>query len=200
MAVRACVIVSLRSASASHASSPLRIAASRPSAASATRNAPIARAEPFSVCASAAGVGGQGGESSDQTDRLGRKHRQHLAFEAGIAKRHPPEMLDIDRTVIGSERRRWHPVNPFQMKRHGDNPDLPAPSIRQRSFRQPITEMVNGTFWPPAAGLPCFWQRVAAIGGPDKKFCGFVRPYRAVLLTMIKNALIAAISFASPSQ
>jgi hypothetical protein len=35
-------------------------------------------------------------------------------------------MREIDRTVIGSERRRWHPVNPFQMKRHGDNPN-PAP-------------------------------------------------------------------------
>jgi hypothetical protein len=33
-------------------------------------------------------------------------------------------MFGIDRIVIGSERRRWHPVNPFQMKRHGDNPNL----------------------------------------------------------------------------
>jgi hypothetical protein len=33
-------------------------------------------------------------------------------------------MFDIDRTVIGSERRRWHPGNPFQMKRHGNNPNL----------------------------------------------------------------------------
>jgi hypothetical protein len=29
-------------------------------------------------------------------------------------------MFGVDRTVIGSKRRRWHPVNPFQMKRHGD--------------------------------------------------------------------------------
>jgi hypothetical protein len=35
-------------------------------------------------------------------------------------------MIDIDRTIIWSERRRWHPVNPFQMKRHGDNPNLAA--------------------------------------------------------------------------
>jgi hypothetical protein len=40
-------------------------------------------------------------------------------LEAGIAKRHAFEMFEIDRTVIGSERRRWHPVNPFEMKRHG---------------------------------------------------------------------------------
>jgi len=33
-------------------------------------------------------------------------------------------MLQVDRTVIGCERRRWHPVNPFHMKRHGDNPPL----------------------------------------------------------------------------
>jgi hypothetical protein len=71
-------------------------------------------------------VGWQGGESADQPDRLGREHRQHLALEAGIAKRHALEMFDIDRAVIGSERRRWHPVNLFQMKRHGDNPNLLA--------------------------------------------------------------------------
>jgi hypothetical protein len=35
-------------------------------------------------------------------------------------------MVHIDRTVVGSERRRWHPGNPFQMKRHGDNP-IPPP-------------------------------------------------------------------------
>ena len=64
----------------------------------------------------------------------------------GIAKRHAPEMLEIDRTVIGSERRRWHPVNPLQMIRHGDNHNLSAPSIRQRGSRQPIMEVVNGTF------------------------------------------------------
>jgi hypothetical protein len=29
-------------------------------------------------------------------------------------------MRGVDRTIIGSERRRWHPVNPFQMRRHGD--------------------------------------------------------------------------------
>jgi hypothetical protein len=31
-------------------------------------------------------------------------------------------MFGVDRTVIGSERWRWHPFNPFQVKRHGDNP------------------------------------------------------------------------------
>jgi hypothetical protein len=36
-------------------------------------------------------------------------------------------MVHVDRTVIGGERRRWHPGNPFQTKRHGDNPTS-APS------------------------------------------------------------------------
>jgi hypothetical protein len=40
-------------------------------------------------------------------------------FEAGIAKRHAFEVFEIDRAVIGSERRRWHPFYPFKMKRHG---------------------------------------------------------------------------------
>src|SRR5712671_4158198 len=71
-------------------------------------------------------VSGQGGETADQTGRLGRKHRQHLALEPGVAQRHASEMVHVDRTVVGSERRRWHPGDPFQMKRHGDNP-IPAP-------------------------------------------------------------------------
>jgi hypothetical protein len=45
-------------------------------------------------------------------------------------------MFAIDRTVIGGERRRWHPVNPFQMKRHGEKPwDLPAEPIREAKFQ-----------------------------------------------------------------
>jgi hypothetical protein len=79
-----------------------------------------------------AGVRGQGRQSGDQTGRLGRKHRQHFALEAGIAKRHAVKMFDIDRSVIGSEGRRWHPGNPFQMKRHGDYPKL-APLDRSDS-------------------------------------------------------------------
>jgi hypothetical protein len=49
------------------------------------------------------------------------KHRQHLALQTGIAERHPSKMRKIDRTVIGSERRRRHPINPIQMKRQGDD-------------------------------------------------------------------------------
>jgi hypothetical protein len=48
-------------------------------------------------------------------------------------------MGHIDRTIVGNERRRWHPVDPFQMKRHGDDPGFrhregPA----ERNFRQTI--------------------------------------------------------------
>ena len=125
MAARACATASASSASAWAGSPPLWIRASREAAASATPNAPIARAEPLSVCASAQRRRASG-ERAGQTGGLGREHRQHLALEAGVAKRHAPQMDDIDRTVIGSERRRWHPVNPFQMKRHGDDPRLPA--------------------------------------------------------------------------
>ncbi len=37
---------------------------------------------------------------------LAREHRQNLALETTIAERHAAEMFDIDRTIIGSERRR----------------------------------------------------------------------------------------------
>src|SRR3954452_20957980 len=88
----------------------------------------------------------QGGERIEQYGGLSCEHRQHLLLETGVAKRHASEMLDIDRTVIGSERRRWHPVDPFEMKRHGLGPNLAAASIRQASSVQPNTEVVNGTF------------------------------------------------------
>ena len=148
MAVRASATASPSSASASAGSLPsLARAASRRLAASATAKAPIALAEPFSVCASAAASAGSVGQRVDQFGGLGREHRQHLALEAGIAKRHALEMLEIDRTVIGSERRRWHPVDPFEMKRHGVSPNLALlHRSGRRAFAQPITKLVNGTF------------------------------------------------------
>ncbi len=58
---------------------------------------------------------------------LGREHRQHLLLKGRIAERHAFEMFEIDRPVIGSQRRRWHPFYPFEMKRHGQQPpDVPA--------------------------------------------------------------------------
>ena len=75
-----------------------------------------------------AGILRHGRKRHDQARRLGCEHRQHLAFEAGVAKRHAPEMIDIDRTVIGGERRRWHPVNPFEVKRHVDSPYFADPA------------------------------------------------------------------------
>jgi hypothetical protein len=38
-------------------------------------------------------------------------------------------MQEIDWTIIGCKWRRWHPVDPIQMKRHGDNPK-PSPPER----------------------------------------------------------------------
>ena len=64
-------------------------------------------------------IRGHRGKRANQPGCLGREHRQHLLLECGVAKRHPFEVFEIDRTVIRSKRRRWHPFNPFQMKRHG---------------------------------------------------------------------------------
>ena len=52
-----------------------------------------------------AGVPGKRGNLADQPGGLRRKHRQHLALEAAVAERHAVEMREIDRTIIGSERR-----------------------------------------------------------------------------------------------
>jgi hypothetical protein len=43
-------------------------------------------------------------------------------------------MDEIDRTVIGGNWRRWHPVNPMQMKRHADNPKSSAASDLAAKF------------------------------------------------------------------
>jgi hypothetical protein len=79
-------------------------------------------------------------------------------------------MRKIDRTVIGSEWRRWHPVDPFEMKRHG----LAQVAAMHRSgrarFLKPTTKVVNGTFEANAANSPCFGRHAAPIAGFRKEF------------------------------
>src|SRR3981189_1585833 len=109
-------------------------------------------------------------------------------------------MFDVDRTVIGNERRRWHPVNPFQMKRHGLSqilrPAAPVPTVFASQSRKGLTE--------PFACLPrvglVFGKKPPRLAGPEREVPGTRKPYGALLLTMIKIVLIAAISFASPCQ
>ena len=51
-----------------------------------------ARAEPFSICATAR-VGRQTGELVEQPRRLRHEHGQHLALQRRIPQRHPRKML-----------------------------------------------------------------------------------------------------------
>ena len=200
IAVRASATALPSSASGSAGSAPLaRTSSSRP-AASATAKAPIARAEPFSVCASAPASAGKSGNRADQLGRLRRKHRQHLVLEAGVAERHASEMREIDRTIIGSERRRWHPFNPFEMKRHG---------LIQICLPQPIADRAilasQSRNWLMKRSRDrrkfAFFLTRSCLNRPSpREFRVLVRPYATKLLTMIKNVLIAAISFASLSQ
>ena len=88
IAPRAWAIACWSAVRASDGSPPSRIAASKASAASATWNAPIARADPFSVCASSAASAGSAASALDQPNGLPCEHRQHLALQPGIAKRH----------------------------------------------------------------------------------------------------------------
>ncbi len=41
----------------------------------------------------------------DQLARLGREHRQNFTFQAAIAHRHTLKVGEIDRSVIGNQRR-----------------------------------------------------------------------------------------------
>jgi len=115
------------------------------------------------------GVGRQPGEHPDKADRLSRKHGQHLTLEPAVAERHPRQMFDVDRAVIGSKRRRRHPVNPFQMKRHGDDPSGSSPPNRSRQRgAQPITEMVNGTYLPQVCLV--FGEELPQLVRPNENF------------------------------
>ena len=53
-----------------------------------------------------ADICGYGDKRGHQFGGLGREHREHLLLQAGVAQRHALEVFEIDRTVIGSERRR----------------------------------------------------------------------------------------------
>ena len=88
---------------------------------------------------------------------------EHLPLERGISERHARQMREIDRTVIGGERRRWHPFDPLCAKRHVGEAGVLSSRRGQHGFDQPNTEMVNGTFDVPAHSSPCFRPRVAAI-------------------------------------
>src|SRR5205807_4633841 len=57
-----------------------------------------------------------------------------FALEALITKRHALEMIEINRAIIGNQRRRWHPFDPLQMKRHGVRPDVPARDVAVATF------------------------------------------------------------------
>jgi hypothetical protein len=87
------------------------------------------------------------------------------------------------------------------VKRHGPDPDRPNTVIlRKGIFRQPTTPTVNGTFSELAVVLPDFSRQSAWICDSLSEICVSLRTYGTELLTMIKNVLIAAISFASLNQ
>ena len=135
----------------------LPMAASSRAAASATRKSADRPRRALQRMRQRRASAGMAASVPIESGRLGRKHRQHLLLEAGIAERHALEMVEIDRTVIGSERRRWHPFYPFEMKRHGSIPDLPAALIPAGQFsasqsRNWLTERSVGL----AASSPCF--------------------------------------------
>jgi len=70
-------------------------------------------------------IGGQDGKGAHQADSLGREHRRATHARGWHPKRHAPEMFEIDWTVIGSERRRWHSIQSVADDTPWDNPNLP---------------------------------------------------------------------------
>ena len=136
------------------------------------RNAPIARAEPFSVCASALASAGKAASVPIRLAAWAENIASTSLLEAGIAERHALEMFEIDRTVIGSERRRWHPFNPFEMKRHGDSPDrlaapIPAAAFSRSQSRNWLTER---SVHLPQVRL-VFGEKLPQLAGSAREFC-----------------------------
>ena len=96
-------------------------------------------------------------------------------------------MREIDRAVIGSERRGWHPVNPFHVKRHGEPKIISPNRCRQRSLLSGSRKWLTKRF--AQARSPSFWLTLASITGNEEKTRACARAYGPVLLTMIKNGL-----------
>ena len=107
---------------AHRARDPARIGAlaciSTASAAAATRQAPMPRAEPFKVWAKAAtAAGAQSRMCASRMAAWRSNSDQHLGFEAALPQRHARQMLEIDgfdrrrRQASRSERRRL-PIAP----------------------------------------------------------------------------------------
>src|SRR5581483_12129111 len=107
----------------------------------------------------------QGRELVDQADGLACEHAQHLAFEGGVTERHSRQMCKIDRTIIGGERRRWHPFDPLGVKRHAGKAGVLFPVadgagstsqtqrwLRERLTYPPTLRLVFGQESPQSAG------------------------------------------------
>jgi hypothetical protein len=77
----------------------------------------------------------------------------------------------------------------------------PHPTLRRECLREPITELVNGTF---CAGLPqvrlAFDGLLPQFGRIPQKICASLGSYGTLLLTMIKIVLTMTISFAPLTQ
>ena len=80
-------------------------------------------------------------------------------------------------------------------------PDRPAALILALGLAaQPITTEVNGTFSDLSPVSTYFRHQSALIGDRVPETCVSLGLYGTKLLTMIKNVLIAAISFVSLTQ
>jgi hypothetical protein len=56
------------------------------------------------------------------------------------------QMVEIDRPVARSQRWRWHPFYPFEVKRHDLRSGSPRRSDSERPFSTANHAPVNGTF------------------------------------------------------
>jgi hypothetical protein len=80
-------------------------------------------------------------------------------------------MGEIDWTVIGSKWRRWHPIDPVQMKRHGDNPKSSLPErfdgevVASQSWKR-LTERLSR---PPQVRL-VFGEESSQLTGTSRNF------------------------------
>ena len=109
IAPRASATAASSAASGAARSPPLQAISSNAVALSARRNAPIALAEPFSVCASVSTSAGEQASAFEQASRLLQEHPEHLVLERFLAERDALQVIEIHRAVGGNRRRGWHP-------------------------------------------------------------------------------------------
>ena len=200
-------IVSLSSDSAALAARR-SVDRSRRSAEAAAENAPMPRAEPFSVWAIAAMSAGKVDIRATRSADCRTNRVSTSRCKAVVAERHPRQVSGIDKPLIGNEWRRRHPRDPVvngRIERHrGKSPrmvDLVFSGEPAHGSMGLVNESLTQGLAARGLARPQPARRhLSATKLPRSKMPRMRVRYGLRELTMIKMLLTATVSFGATSQ